>query len=359
MKKNTSIIAHLDMDAFFAAVEERDTPRFAGQPLVVGADPHRGRGVVSTANYPARRYGIRSAMPISQAWRRSENARLQGQPPVIFLSGNYKKYSLVSESIMAYIQTRIPLIEQTSVDEAYLDLTFTGSFATAQILCQEIKNYIARTQRLTASVGIGPNKLIAKIASDFQKPNGLTVVRPEKVIDFLNPLPLRAIPGVGPKTEQVLLQLGLKKVCDATQLPQSALESILGKWGEALFKKIHGQGSATLHAPAPPLSVGSQTTFPLDTLSAMYVVNQLFARCEQVFRHFNRHGFHSFRTVVVTARFNDFTTASSGRTLPRPANTLAKLKKSSLQLLLPFLDNRRNPQLRPLRLIGVRVENFN
>lgn len=158
------IIAHLDMDAFFAAIEERDNPQFYGMPIAVGADPKsgQGRGVVATANYKAREYGIHSALPISKAWQYSEAARRRGKPPVIFLPANFERYTEASEHIMAIIRAHAPLVEQASVDEAYFDISFFGSYAKAEKICRAIKGEIKEKEKVTASVGIGPNKLIAK-----------------------------------------------------------------------------------------------------------------------------------------------------------------------------------------------------
>jgi DNA polymerase IV (DinB-like DNA polymerase) len=184
------IIGHLDMDAFFAAVEERDHPEWRGMPLVVGADPGdgRGRGVVSTANYPARRYGIHSAMPISRAWDLAEAARRRGEPKTLFVTPNFSRYSEFSRRIMALVRRHVPVVQVVGIDEAYLDLGFCQSFREAENLCRKIREEIKAQEGLTASVGIGPNKLVAKIASDHQKPDGLTVVRAEEAEDLAEAL---------------------------------------------------------------------------------------------------------------------------------------------------------------------------
>ncbi len=210
------LIGHLDMDAFFAAIEARDHPELTGKPVVVGADPKggRGRGVVATANYAARRYGIHSAMPISQAWKASEAARRRGLPEAAFVRGSHRRYSEVSVRIMAILHQFAPVVEEASIDEAYFDLSFAGSVDAAMEICRQIKAEIKAREDLTASIGLGPNKLVAKIASDFQKPDGLTVVRAEEAEDFLAPLPVRKIPGIGPKTERFLAGMGVKTVQD-------------------------------------------------------------------------------------------------------------------------------------------------
>jgi DNA polymerase IV (DinB-like DNA polymerase) len=262
-----NIIGHLDMDAFFAAVEERDHPEWRGLPLVVGADPKdgRGRGVVATANYPARRYGIHSAMPISRAWDLAEAARRRGEPATIFVTPNFPRYAEFSRRIMALVRRHVPLIQVVGIDEAYLDLGFCQSFRVARDLCRKIQDEIAAQENLTASVGIGPNKLVAKIASDHRKPQGLTVVRAEEAEDFLAPLPIRIIPGVGPKTEQFLARQGIRKVADVKGLAPEELERLLGKWGLALYEKVRGRGSAVLKTSREPKSIGEQETYSKDT----------------------------------------------------------------------------------------------
>src|SRR3989338_962353 len=196
------IIAHLDMDAFFAAVEERDHKWLKGKPIVVGADPKegRGRGVVSTANYKAREYGIRSALPISKAWQFSELAKKRGMPPAEFLQPNFDRYEETSGRIISLIRANKRIVEEASIDEAYFDLSELGSYENAAEFCKKLKKEIFEKEKLTCSVGIGSNKLIAKIASDMQKPDGLTVVGAddektclELVERFLEPLPIRKI----------------------------------------------------------------------------------------------------------------------------------------------------------------------
>ena len=237
------LIGHLDMDAFFAAIEERDPPELKGRPLVVGADPAggQGRGVVSTANYPARQYGIHSAMPISRAWKLSEAARRRGWPPAVFVRVNHRNYSEVSRRIMDILHHYAPVVEEASVDEAYFDLGFTGSFDAAVAICRKIKEEIQAREQLTGSIGLGPNKLLAKIASDFRKPDGLTVVTAEQAEDFLAPLPVRKIPGIGPQSEKFLAGLGIKSVRDLKRF--SPLE---------LKEDVRQVGPGTLRAHSRP-----------------------------------------------------------------------------------------------------------
>jgi DNA polymerase IV (DinB-like DNA polymerase) len=352
------IIGHLDMDAFFAAVEEQDHPEWQNVPLVVGADPKngRGRGVVSTANYPARRYGIHSAMPISRAWALAEAAKRRGETETIFVTPNFPRYSEVSRRIMTLIGRHVPLIQKVGVDEAYLDLSFCHFFPRAAALSRTIKEAIKAQEGLTASVGIGPNKLVAKVASDFQKPDGLTVVTAEEAEGFLAPLPIRKIPGVGPKTEQFLARHRIRTAADLKRLSPEELEHLLGKWGLALHDKVRGRGSAVLRTAREPKSIGEQETFAEDTDTLEFLFERLWAMCRSVLQSLAEEGFHSFRTVVVTVRFADFETHTRSHTLPQPAGSLRVLQFEAMKLFMPFLDRRENPYRKLIRLLGVRLE---
>lgn len=352
------IIAHLDMDAFFAAVEERERPELAGLPIVVGADPMdgKGRGVVSTANYAARVYGIHSAMPITQAWRRSEWARRQGKLPVVFLRPNFSRYTDVSGRIRRIVERHASTIEQTGIDEMYLDLSAAGSYEKARATALAIKRDIAAEERLTASVGIGPNKLIAKIASDAQKPDGLTVVPDQDAETFIAPLSVRKIPGIGPKTEAALRARGVRVVQDLKRFSRAELTEMFGKWGSELYEKVRGRDDAPVAESDEVKSIGEQETFFRDTLDSQALVERLKAMCGDVLRRLTESGRSRFRTVVVTVRFADFETKSRSRTLSEPTGSLKELEVEAMKLFLPFLDRRENPKLKLIRLIGVRVE---
>ena len=352
------IIGHLDMDAFFAAIEERDHPEFLGRPLVVGADPAGGlgRGVVSTANYPARAYGIHSAMPISTAWRLAEAARRRGRPATVFVRGSHRKYGEVSARIMAILHHFAPVVEGAGIDEAYFDLSFTGSYDRAADLARQIKAAILAQERLTASIGIGPNKMVAKIASDFRKPDGLTLVTQETAEDFLAPLAVRKIPGIGPKTEKALAKLGIKTVMDLKRFTPEELEGRFGKWGPSLYERIRGRHDSPLVTSWEPKSVGEQETFAQDTRDLEFIFSRLWELCRGVWQRLLADGFHTFRTAVVTVRFADFDTFSRSHTRVAPAASPRLLTFEAMKLLMPFLDRRENPRGKLIRLIGVRVE---
>lgn len=360
------------MDAFFASVEERDHPRFAGKPLVVGADPEggRGRGVVSTANYAARKYGIKSALPISTAWRLSEAARRKGLPPAVFLEGSYAKYGEESRRVMAILRKHVaavhgtaedapplePLLEVASVDEAYFDLSPAGSYEKAREIAAAIKKEIKDVERLTASVGIGPNKLIAKIASDAQKPDGLTVVPEADAGKFIEPMSIRVIPGVGPKTEEQFKKLKIRTVGDARRLTRAELTDMMGKWGGELYEKLRGRSESPIVEEWEAKSIGEQETFARDTRDALVLQKHLKDLAEDVHRRFAASDFKSFRGVTITVRFADFTTRTRASTLKKDENRREALEFESLRLFMPFLDSRENPQKKAIRLIGVRVE---
>jgi DNA polymerase IV (DinB-like DNA polymerase) len=352
------IIGHLDMDAFFASVEERDNPSLCGLPIVVGADPRggKGRGVVSTANYRAREYGIHSALPISKAWRLSETARKSGQPPAAFLPVRMDRYVEVSAHVMETLRRFVLLVEQAGVDEAYFDLSSCESYALAEEVSRKIKAAIREEERLTASVGIGPNKLIAKIASGLYKPDGLTVVREEDAAAFLTPLPVRTIPGVGLKTETELATVGVKTVKDMRRFSREELRGMFGKRGLDFHEKIHGRDESPLTENYEAKSIGEQETFEQDTRDSQFLLERLKALCQDVTRRVAAEGFTHFRRVVITVRFADFETHSRSHTFPSPVGDPQVLEAQATALFAPFLNERDNPHGKLLRLIGVRVE---
>jgi DNA polymerase IV (DinB-like DNA polymerase) len=352
------IIAHLDMDAFYASVEARYNPELRDRPVVVGADPKdgRGRGVVTAASYVARRYGIRSAMPISRAWRLAEAARRRGEPETVFIRDHRALYVEVSGRIMAMLAAGADAFEEASIDEAYLDLSGLGSFAAAVERALWLKREIGEREGLTCSIGIGPNKLVAKIASDFEKPDGLTVVEPDRVQDFLDPLPIRVIPGIGPKTERVLHERGQRVVRDLREVPEAELVAWFGRWGQDLHAKVRGVSESPVSNEWEAKSVGEQETFEVDSLDATFILARLRALAQEVFARLQRQEIRAFRTTTVTVRFTNFRTCSRARTAREPLTSEEALYDQAVELLLPFLDERENPRQRKVRLIGLRAE---
>lgn len=346
------------MDAFFASIEERDKPRLKGRPIVVGADPQEGsgRGVVSTANYAARKYGIRSAMPISRAWRLAEAAQRRGEPETVFMDGDFSRYHAVSREIFKIVERYSDHIEPASVDEVYFDMSHCENFEAAAAACERLKSDVKKEQRLTASVGIAPNKLVAKLASEMHKPDGLTVIPPAAVETALDPLPIRAISGIGPKTESQLAQRGVATVRDLKKFPKAELEEWLGMWGAEIYEKIRGQDASPIIEEYETKSIGEQETFSSDTLDAGFLTTRLRALCRGVYWRWQATEFAAFRTVVLTVRFADFTTLNRSRTLSKPGTEEKTIHFEALRLLAPFLDARSNPQHKAIRLLGVRIE---
>lgn len=354
------IIAHLDMDAFFAAIEERGNPQFAGFPIVIGADPKAGagRGVVSTSNYEARKFGIQSAMPISTAWRLAQDGRKKGGRKTVFLPVNHHHYSEVSKKVMDIIHQKIPLLEQTSVDEAYLDLSEFKSYEQATSIISDVKNIILAKENLTATVAIAGNKLVAKIASAKYKPNGLVIIYPDLVERFLDPLSIREIPGIGPKTEESLNKKKIFKIKDLRNIAKEQLIAWFGKWGEDLYWKARGVGDDSLSPEHEVKSISEQETFDEDSSSAAFLIDTLQEIAKRVGLRVIREGVNGFKTITITVRFSDFTTRSRSHSLKEYTLSIPVIQHESLKLFLPFLDRRENPGKKLIRLLGVGVENF-
>lgn len=352
------IIAHIDMDAFFASVEERNKPRLKGLPIAVGSDPEdgKGRGVVSTANYKARAYGLHSALPISTAWLLSEEAKKQGKPGVVFITPNIHQYTETSRRIMQIVRQYADIVEEASIDEAYFDLSEAGDFVKAKKIGEKIKKEILKKESLTASIGIGPNKLIAKLASDFQKPNGLTVVTEADVDNFMVQMSLRKIPGIGPKTAEALLKHGIATTTDLQALEPIDLELMMGKQGLDLYAKIHGMDNAPLIEEWTAQSISEQETLHQDTLAGDIIIALLKKLAGQAYDRFTHSEFKTFKTVGITVRFEGFETKTRAKTLPVETNDRVILEFETLKLLLPFLDVRENPKRKAIRLIGVKIE---
>lgn len=359
------------MDAFFASVEERERPYLKGQPIAVGSDPQggKGRGVVSTANYAAREYGIRSATPIRKAWELSEQARREGKPAVVFITPSFKKYEETSRRVMAIVAKNLapvsvslfekkpPALEQVSVDECFFDLSFSGSFEKAETIAKRIKKDILKKEKLTCSIGIGPNKLIAKVASDFKKPDGLTVIPPEKTDAFLISLPVRKIPGIGPKGEEKLQNSKIKTIGEARAISEEKLHEMFGRWGIELYRKFRGEDDSPVVTEAPPAkSIGKQETLPEDSLDMKMLLLYLERQTRHLVKYMRKEGFKSFRTIALTVRFADFETVSRSRTLKEPASDAETLRRHVTQMFFSFLDRRENPRRKKIRLVGVRIE---
>ena len=334
-------ILHLDMDAFFASVEQHDDPSLAGKPVIIGCDP---RGVVSAASYEARKFGVRSAMPVVEARRRC--------PQGVFLRGNRHRYAAVSRLVMATLDTLSPLVEPASIDEAYVDITGTETlFGPPEALGRRVKALVRETTGLSCSVGIAPVKFIAKIASDYDKPDGLTVVAPEQVAAFLADLPVGKIPGVGKRVEAKLGQFGIRVAGDLLAYPPEFYARHFGKWGLVLLERAHGRGSATVVTEREAKSTSAENTFSADTADREVLVAWLLAQAERVGRELRRDGLAA-RTVTLKLKFADFRQITRSRTLSEPTDSDAVLFETARALLAA------EPLPRPVRLIGLGASHF-
>ena len=342
-----SVIAHMDMDAFFAAVEQRDRPELRGRPVVVGADPKggRGRGVVSTCSYEARRYGIHSAMPISQAFKRC--------PLAVYLPVDGKKYKRVSEEVFAILETFTPDIEPVSIDEAFLDLSGVWHLhGSPHVAALKIKTAIKTRLDLTASIGVAPVKMLAKIASDFCKPDGLLEILPEKVFDFLWPLPVERLWGVGPKAKQALNGLGVKTVGQLAALDREFLYGRFGEQGLHLWDLANGRDPRAVQTDEDTKSVSHEYTFDVDTVDHSDINRTLLFLCEKVSRRLRKEGLKG-KTISVKVRFTGFKTYTRAHTVSERTNYVDTLYREAQGLVAEFLRRKI-----PIRLIGVKVSNF-
>lgn len=341
------IILHIDMDAFFAQTEERENPHFRSKPVVVGADPKggKGRGVVSTANYLARKYRIHSALPISKAY--------QLCPQAIFLPPNFKLYTKTSRAIFEIVKKFSTQWQIVSLDEAYLDISFLGSFRKAEELAKKLKKEIFKKERLTSTIGIGPNKLIAKIASDKAKPNGILAIKPAQAEKFLAPLNVQALPGIGPKTAQKLKLYGIQQIKDIKKLSKPRLKEIFGKTGARVYEKARGIDKSPVESRRIIKSVGKEYTFEKDTREGE-IIFKIFGRIiKEAHREILAKKLQ-FKTITVICRFQGFETHTKSKTFKTPTNNLEFFQKEAKRILLKFIIE--NPK--PIRLIGARLSNL-
>jgi DNA polymerase IV (archaeal DinB-like DNA polymerase) len=356
------IVAHIDMDAFYAAVEEQLNPALRALPLVVGADPKEGtgRGVVMTANYAARRFGIRSALPISRAWRLAESARKRGEPATLFVRPNMALYRAASDRIMEIVKRYGDAFEEASIDEAYLEISSQEDFTTAAKSMAALKTEIRNREGIGCSIGLGPNKLIAKIASGEQKPDGFTIIPHDFIQNFLDPLPIRKIPGIGPKSERFLHEHNLRTIGELREVPAPILIEWFGKWGARLFEKCRGIDASPVTNEWTRKSLGEQETFAQDTRTQSLVSERLDCMAERIMTKLQAKDFARFHTITVTVRFSDFQTSNRSRTIRDgiavDEDALSKLRHQAAALLTPFFDERENPRGKAFRLIGLRVE---
>ncbi len=318
------MILHIDMDAFYASVEERDRPELCGLPLVVGGSP-QGRGVVAAANYAARKYGVRSAMPAARA------ARLC--PDLIFLPARHVYYAEVSRAIRSIFQRYTPLVEPLALDEAFLDVTHSRKlFGTAAEIGRHIKSDIKNELQLTASVGVATTKFVAKVASDMDKPDGFVVVPPGTEQEFLDALPVSKLWGVGRVMQGELDALGIATIRDLRRVPCQRVVRLFGKSGERIWQLAHGVDKRRVVPDHEGKSISHETTFDEDIADPEFLREWLLELTEQVARRLRRNRLKG-RTVSIKIRFADFKTITRARTLPRPTDITQELWRVGSALL--------------------------
>jgi len=337
-------ILHADMDCFYAAVHTRDDPSLEGKPVVVGGDPS-GRGVVAAANYEARKYGIHSAMPAAQARRQC--------PHTIFLRPDFKRYREESQQIFAIYGDYTPIVQPLSLDEAFLDVSeHLGDFESATALAQDIRRRVREERRLTVSIGVAPNKLVAKIASDFRKPDGLTVVRPHEVEAFLAPLPVRRLYGIGPAAERLLHEMGITTVEELRKLSIDRLMARFGSWGRVLWERVRGIDDRPVHTHRERKSLSTERTFAKNIRDVHEIDKILVAMAEEVANGLERRHLAA-STITVKTRFPDFTTPTRSHTLPVPTSDASTIASVACDLI-----RRTDAGRREVRLLGVGVSNL-
>ncbi len=341
------VILHVDMDAFFAAVEVLHRPGLAGKPLIIGADPKggKGRGVVSTCSYEAREFGIRSAMPISTAYRLCPNGT--------YLSVNFDIYRDASSHVMDIIRGFSIYFEQTSIDEAYLDITYlVGPDNSPAGIAVALKKNIMDVSGLSCSVGVGPTKVVAKIASDHHKPNGITVVPLDQVRSFLNPQPVGKIPGVGKKTRKILEGLGVSSIGELAEMSPAKVIAELGAHGLNLHEFAHGRDERKVCTDREIKSIGREDTFDVDTTDKEQLQTTLVHLAQRTHEQLiDEHML--FKTITLKLRFHNFATINRSFSVQSPTNSKRVFIEATLELL-----NRHLEPNTPIRLVGIRLSNL-
>lgn len=337
------IVAHLDLDAFFAAVEELENPELVSRPLVVGGDPH-GRGVVATANYVARAYGIRSAMSCAEALRRC--------PQAVFVRPRHRTYSAYSKTVWAAIREVVPTVERTGLDEGYLDVgEVAHDFGRARVVAEAVQAAVHGTTSLSCSLGVASCKVVAKVASDRKKPGGITVVPAGREAAFLAPFPVRLLPGVGPKAETRLTAAGIERIGRLAALSDAEVARLLpGKVGRLLRDRAQGIDPRGLEEPAASISIGHEETFPRDVADRERLHDELRRMALRVATHLQESG-QVARTVTTKLRYPDFSIRSRSTTL---AAGLADGERIG-QVACDLLDRALADRPGSLRLVGVSV----
>jgi DNA polymerase IV len=346
MASPSTIVAHLDLDAFFAAVEELEQPELASRPLVVGGDPH-GRGVVATANYHARRYGIHSAMSCAEARRRC--------PQAVFVRPRHRTYGEYSRAVWETVRQVVPSVERTGMDEGYLDLADVfPDFRKARALAEAVQVAVRGATSLSCSLGVGTTKVVAKVASDRRKPGGITIVRPGREASFLAPFAVRLLPGVGPRAEERLRKAGIETIGGLAGLADADLARLLpGKVGRLLRDRARGIDPRPLELESESISIGHEETFERDVSDRAQLHAELRRMADSVAGHLERGG-QVARTVTTKVRYPDFSIRSRSTTAPVGFADAERIGDLACALLDRALADRPGA----LRLVGVSVSNL-
>lgn len=338
-------IIHVDMDAFYASVEQRDFPEYRGKPIAVGGSPEGRGGVVATASYEARKYGIRSAMPSKRA--------LQLCPDVIFIRPRFAAYKEVSQQVRDIFRRYTDLIEPLSLDEAYLDVTEDKQhIGSAIAIARQIKQAIREELQLTASAGVSVNKFVAKIASDMQKPDGLTFIAPEQVEDFMEKLPVEKFFGVGKVTADKMKRMGLHTGADLKKLTENNLVQLFGKTGHFYYRIVRGIDEREVQPHRETKSLGAEDTFPHDLTTVEEMNLELDKIALTVAGRLEKYQLRG-RTITLKIKYSDFRQITRNQSFPLPVGDLATIAATAKQLLL-----KTDPADVKIRLLGITLSNF-
>jgi nucleotidyltransferase/DNA polymerase involved in DNA repair len=334
-------ILHVDMDAFYASVEQLDQPEYKGRPVIVGADPKggKGRGVVAACSYEARKFGVRSALPISRAWKLC--------PEGVYVRPRMARYAEVSRQIMETFRRYTDLVEPLSIDEAFLDITGSiALFGPPEEIARTIKKEIKERTGLTASIGLAPNKFLAKIASDVKKPDGYMVVREDQIETFLRDLPISRLWGVGPKTEQRLHELGFRTIGELASKDRESLVRLLGSLGEHLYQLSQGKDERPVVPNWEPKSISSETTFDEDTADREVLQRTILDLSHHVAERLRSDGYRT-KKVTLKLRYSSFSTHTKQQSIPKLIETGEEIAAVARELFAQFEMKQK------IRLIGV------
>jgi DNA polymerase IV (DinB-like DNA polymerase) len=342
------LILHCDLDCFFAAVEIRDNPHYKGKPVIIGADPKegKGRGVIATCNYEARKYGLHSAMPISQAYKRC--------PHGIYLRPNGEKYYKVSKEVMDILETYSNDFQKVGTDEAYLEVTnITDDYMEAERIAQEIQKEVTDKVGITISIGIAPTKSLAKIASDERKPNGITIVKPDNIHNFLKNMAITRIPGIGKKSKVYYYKNGIRKIGDIISTPLPKIMELFGKHGKWIWKVVNGLDTGQVKEfHGDRKSISAERTFYSDTDNFNEILSRFEEINDRIHKSVSKHQI-SYKTITLKIRFEGFQTYTRSKTLSFHIQDQKVVLDIILNLFKEFSNSKKK-----VRLVGIKLSNL-